>query len=133
MPSETYIIFKKTEDLPNDISFELSKGPYYYSFYIETDLWEMQEFLSQCKINTDISDIFNSDINHLLALAEELGLKEYIIEYEHDFAGQPDENGFIIPILNGKIMNKYIVDEENKSFLTNKKAYKLIGIDFPFG
>lgn len=130
MASETYIICKEiNDDVPDDIDFEILGGRYYFTF--DSDLLEMKYFLSVCKVSADINDVYLSCCKPLIELVDRLQIKNYLIQYEHDFAGAPDDNGFTIPILNGIILNKLIVDKENEGFAPLKRAFKAVGLDYP--
>ena len=130
MASETYIVCKKITVNPTESNPQIIGGLYHFTFY--TDPREMQDFLERCKISHDINDIYMSCFEPMLKLIRQLELKDFIIEYENDFAGIPDESGFTIPVVNGKIVNKFICDESNNSLSNCKRAYKAIGVDYPY-
>ena len=129
MASETYIICKEVTATPDDIDFKTRGGVSHFRFY--SDFWEMQNFLSVCKVSANINDVYLSCSEPLMELIHQLQIKNYLIEFEHDFAGMPDESGFIIPVSNGIILNKLIVDENNNEFAAVKRAYKAVGLDYP--
>jgi len=129
MASETYIISKEITNTPTDNDFEITGGTYYFKF--DSDYCEMQNFLSICKVSASITDVYLSSSGSIIELIHRLQIKNYLIEYENDFAGQPDDSGFIIPVSNGIILNKLIVDESNADFGAFKRAYKAVGLDYP--
>jgi hypothetical protein len=114
MAGETYIICKGIDeaDIPDDIDFQVCDGEYHFKFY--SDLWEMRNFLEVCKVSNDINDIYLSCAKPLIELVHRLQIKDYVIQYENDFAGIPDDNGFTIPVSNGVILNRLIIDEDEK-------------------
>ncbi|WDF76593.1 hypothetical protein PQ469_22155 [Mucilaginibacter sp. KACC 22773] len=129
MGSKTYIISKEIADTPTDINFEIMEGVYCFRFY--ADYWEMQNFLSICKVITDINEVYLSCSVPLIELVHQLQIKNYLIEFENDFAGIPDESGFIIPVSNGIILHEFIVDEDNDDFAALKRAYNAVGLEYP--
>lgn len=129
MASETYIISKEIADASTDNDFKIVRGKYYIGF--KSDYHEMQTLLGMCKISANMNDIYISGSSLLIELIHHFQLKNYLIEFENDFAGIADESGFIIPVLNAVILNKLIVDESNADFGAFKRAYNAVGFDYP--
>lgn len=131
MSSYTSIISKELVSVNDDeISFTKYCGLYYYTF--GTNLWDMADLLSVCKDTDGITPNIFPVLIPILEVLEKFETPNYLIDYTHDFADQLDESCFTLPVLHGKIANKYIVDETNRHEDSIEAAYKIIGLLSPW-
>jgi hypothetical protein len=120
------IVCKRLSNVPKDIAYK----EYGTQYYFDVDYgFQEREILNACMSYLEIDDIYLSAFKPIMELVERLKLKDFLIIYDDEFAGVPGDNGYIIPVKNGKIMHKYIVaDDYDGGCGSYELAFKLIGL-----
>ncbi|WP_461450985.1 hypothetical protein [Mucilaginibacter sp.] len=129
MSSYTTISTKELIVVSEDISF--CKYLDFYCYTFDSDFWEMLDMLATCKTSYNVIAATLPGLKPVSEILEKLNKQDYLIDYVNDFANMPDESCFTLPVLNGKIVNEYIVDENNRNKVSIKAAYSIVNLKIP--
>lgn len=126
----TLITKEKIEDFSEieDVYLSIHNG--YHTFSLNISHYGAVSFLEQCLSQTHIDNILGSEFKCLLELIDVYKLKNFVIDYENDFAGMPCDDEFRVAFIDGFVQKSSLLQNQNRSSIKDYRVmFKQLGVD----